>query len=1080
MDPSTPVAAAIAVLSVLVMRLGLTATLSVFALAFLLLCHPVVRVFFEMAVPDQGATRDSAQHDHETAEALRARAHGVTQCAPPRDTAQAGRMDLSSLPAALQPELRHLLRLVRADFVQYWYDPISFGSASFPDEAMASVEHLVAQVALRLEQYSRATVVTELSLTALSVLVTAMQNRRTDALPPRGLWPTTESRIQSLQTSVSTMLQQSLPPAERRSPLVVALLTDIFAKQLWDQLQAHSDPDVINQYIVLYGQVAAEKLPRAPREAPPDVPPPTTSARVGDVLDDLEHSEPRATPQSQSLPDDLTDVMRALKSPEAAEAAEPSSDAASLPADPWGSAPALPMDVPPGLPEAPWPPAGPARAEAHKYQVRLPKKVRDVLAQCDSDLYDEWYQYMQRRDPGAGPCEGAVLLQLRSNLEALSASFDDEASTPALYASDVKAVLHAAQSMLPSHAPCEGVRAAMERLGARETIEPRALEPLRAALLQRLQQLYDGFLCEAKGQADVPPSTFVPRVRPSNDKARQISVLDVSESVDPGRAVDPRTLQVLVTMEDAPGAGTGGYAVLRTWPHFEALHTELMRMYEKLPSDSGLVPPPPLPSLKGLASAAACEAIRQYLVALLVPAEDTLAWYNTTQAVQRFLDKTRAADEDAKLKNNALMSSLGGVSRSLASGLVGAAGTARKSMGHMAPAPSRASRIFGLRPDMSDTRRASVREAPELPVREAPELPVREAPELPPRPVDEAPVEAPADPSDAAPAAAPVEATAPVDPPVAGPPADGAASVQDVKALLTAVFAVTREALNMHEAWTVQRGMLRVMEQFLRTTYYGTVASLVTYLAGLLSIDAQVSWLQLLRTKLWPNDAWAGGQPGHPARSAADVRATAEAARAVVLSYAPPQAAYALGLGGKQAVADALATVHDVVTDPVVSLDLHLALLLRVLDLAMGTAGAPSGDRAQAHDSVAPRGDGYCEHPFVPQTDFLDHTVTNQARPLTSAVITVRIIKNFEYRTMKPLVLKDVDLTTLTARALMERCREEVAAQPAFRVYRNVVGSLDTLKIYTHAHGAKTTNLIINLDRPEWILDAASDAPLAT
>lgn len=27
------------------------------------------------------------------------------------------------------------------------------------------------------------------------------------------------------------------------------------------------------------------------------------------------------------------------------------------------------------------------------------------------------------------------------------------------------------------------------------------------------------------------------------------------------------------------------------------------------------------------------------------------------------------------------------------------------------------------------------------------------------------------------------------------------------------------------------------------------------------------------------------------------------------------------------------------------------------------------------------------------------------------------------------------------------------------------------MKIYTRAHGAKTTNLIINLDRPEWVLD---------
>lgn len=43
-----------------------------------------------------------------------------------------------------------------------------------------------------------------------------------------------------------------------------------------------------------------------------------------------------------------------------------------------------------------------------------------------------------------------------------------------------------------------------------------------------------------------------------------------------------------------------------------------------------------------------------------------------------------------------------------------------------------------------------------------------------------------------------------------------------------------------------------------------------------------------------------------------------------------------------------------------------------------------------------------------------------------------------------------------------------------------MIGTLDTLKIYTHAHGAKTTNLIINLDRPEWILDSSSDAPLAS
>ena len=161
MDPSTLVAAVIVVLSVLVMRMGLTATLGVIVLAFLLLCHPVVRVFFEMAVPGQGAAHDSTQHDHETSEALRSRAHGVAHGSRASTSGgrQAGRLDLATLPAALQPELRHLLRLVRADFVQFWFDPISFGSTAFPDEAMACVEHLLAQMALRLEQYSRATVV---------------------------------------------------------------------------------------------------------------------------------------------------------------------------------------------------------------------------------------------------------------------------------------------------------------------------------------------------------------------------------------------------------------------------------------------------------------------------------------------------------------------------------------------------------------------------------------------------------------------------------------------------------------------------------------------------------------------------------------------------------------------------------------------------------------------------------------------------------------------------------------------------------------------------------------------------------
>ncbi|WFD34796.1 hypothetical protein MCUN1_001640 [Malassezia cuniculi] len=127
----------------------------------------------------------------------------------------------------------------------------------------------------------------------------------------------------------------------------------------------------------------------------------------------------------------------------------------------------------------------------------------------------------------------------------------------------------------------------------------------------------------------------------------------------------------------------------------------------------------------------------------------------------------------------------------------------------------------------------------------------------------------------------------------------------------------------------------------------------------------------------------------------------------------------------------------------------------------------------------APRSDGYRNHPFNPQNDFLDHTETNRARPLTSAVITVRLIKNFEYRAMKAIILKDYDLTKATAADLIERCKHEVRTAAGYKVYRPIVDKFDTLKLYTRAHSAKTTNLIINLDHPEWIFDNESTATLA-
>lgn len=117
-------------------------------------------------------------------------------------------------------------------------------------------------------------------------------------------------------------------------------------------------------------------------------------------------------------------------------------------------------------------------------------------------------------------------------------------------------------------------------------------------------------------------------------------------------------------------------------------------------------------------------------------------------------------------------------------------------------------------------------------------------------------------------------------------------------------------------------------------------------------------------------------------------------------------------------------------------------------------------------------------HAFNPQADFLDNKETNNARPLTDAVITIRIIKSFEFRSMKAYVAKSIDLTTTTISQLEDMCRKEVTSNSAFRAFRSYADKLDTLKLYTRAHGSKTTNLIINLDHPEWVLEDANIAGL--
>ncbi|TIB40212.1 hypothetical protein E3P86_00784 [Wallemia ichthyophaga] len=96
-------------------------------------------------------------------------------------------------------------------------------------------------------------------------------------------------------------------------------------------------------------------------------------------------------------------------------------------------------------------------------------------------------------------------------------------------------------------------------------------------------------------------------------------------------------------------------------------------------------------------------------------------------------------------------------------------------------------------------------------------------------------------------------------------------------------------------------------------------------------------------------------------------------------------------------------------------------------------------------------------------------STTNLTNPKTSATLTIRLIKSFEFRTTKNLILRGVDLTATTVTQLVELCKHEIATQPKYKQFRST--QFDCLKLYTQAHGHKTTNLIINIDNPHWIID---------
>lgn len=86
--------------------------------------------------------------------------------------------------------------------------------------------------------------------------------------------------------------------------------------------------------------------------------------------------------------------------------------------------------------------------------------------------------------------------------------------------------------------------------------------------------------------------------------------------------------------------------------------------------------------------------------------------------------------------------------------------------------------------------------------------------------------------------------------------------------------------------------------------------------------------------------------------------------------------------------------------------------------------------------------------------------------------LTVRLVRSFEYKTVRPVYLHDIDLEATTLSQLKSIIDERLQSTDNLKLMQSV--PFDTFKIYSQPHGAKTSNPVINLNDddklmlPDW------------
>lgn len=94
----------------------------------------------------------------------------------------------------------------------------------------------------------------------------------------------------------------------------------------------------------------------------------------------------------------------------------------------------------------------------------------------------------------------------------------------------------------------------------------------------------------------------------------------------------------------------------------------------------------------------------------------------------------------------------------------------------------------------------------------------------------------------------------------------------------------------------------------------------------------------------------------------------------------------------------------------------------------------------------------------------------------TNATLTIRLIRSFEFKTFRNLILYNLDLTRVTLQDLNKLIKANLESKKNLKFL--LVCPFDTFKIHAQPHGAKTSNPIISTENDERLILENWNVPL--